>query len=298
MDNGHALQLAHHGGIQEVLQCGHRLVGHHSPQVDLAGHGGGTQGVLRPGDDLAGLLLCLGLSFHHPDFLLFGCDIQDPGLKLEHSVLVYGQHRGSGAHLHQLHCIPFYRGPGGGRRLDLRAGAANVPLRLVQQPAGLCPAVIHLLPIQPVLTFSDLFQLSQCQIAGRPGLVYDRPGLRLGFGHGLLPLLFQLLAVLPGLGGGLLHLQLQLPGLFPLLLHLLPLLIQAGQHILKPHVLRVQPGGGLLDDVLRQAQPPGDGEGVGLARDAQHQPVGGGQGVHIELTGGIFHPLRGHSVHL
>ena len=39
------------------------------------------------------------------------------------------------------------------------------------------------------------------------------------------------------------------------LLHGLALLIQLGEHIFKADVLRVQPGGGLLDDILGETQP-------------------------------------------
>ena len=108
----------------------------------------------------------------------------------------------------------------------------------------------------------------------------------------------QAVPVFLGLGSGLLHLQPELGGLALLLLHLLALLVQLGEHILKAHVLRIQPGGGLFDDILGQAQPAGDGKGVGFSRDAQDQPVGGGQGLHVELAGGVFHPGGGHGVYL
>ena len=38
----------------------------------------------------------------------------------------------------------------------------------------------------------------------------------------------------------------------------------------------------------------GDGEGVGLAGDADEEPVGGAQGLHVELAGGVLHPGGGH----
>ena len=296
MDDGHRLQLAHHGGVQEVLQGDKGLVGSHTPQVQLPG-GGGPESTLGPLDDLPGLLLALGLPLHHPDLLLLGGDLQNARLELEGAVLVHRQDGGPGAHLHQLHRVSRPGVPGGGRGLRLRGRAADALLRLVEQVPGLGPALVHLLPVQ-VLPLLQLLQLGQGQVAGRPGLVDDGPGLGLGLLHHLRPLLLQLLPVLPGLGGRLLHLQLEPAGRVPLPLHLLPLLVQLGEHVLEAHVLRVQPGGGLVDDILRQAQPPGDGEGVGLAGDAQHQPVGGGQGVHIELTGGVLHPGGGHGVHL
>ncbi|CAN4071260.1 Galactarate dehydratase, partial [Dysosmobacter welbionis] len=51
-------------------------------------------------------------------------------------------------------------------------------------------------------------------------------------------------------------------------------------------------GGG--NDVLRQPQPPGDGKGVGFAGNADQQPVGGRQRLHVELAGGVLHPCRSH----
>ena len=57
-------------------------------------------------------------------------------------------------------------------------------------------------------------------------------------------------------------------------------------------------GVGPLDDVLRQTETARDRKGVGLARHADQQPVGGPQSLHVELTAGILHPLSGHSVEL
>ena len=67
-----------------------------------------------------------------------------------------------------------------------------------------------------------------------------------------------------------------------------------GQHVLEPHGFTVHLGLGVLDDALVQPQPPGDGKGVGLARYADEQPVGGPQRLHIELTAGVLYPRRGH----
>ena len=51
--------------------------------------------------------------------------------------------------------------------------------------------------------------------------------------------------------------------------------LQLGQDVLEPDALAAHLllGGG--DDLLRQPQPPGDGKGVGLAGNADQQPVGG-----------------------
>ena len=124
--------------------------------------------------------------------------------------------------------------------------------------------------------------------------------ISLGLGPGLvlLLLLLQRVPVLLGLGGGLLHLQTELGGLALLLLHLLALLVQLGQHVFKADVLGADPGVGLLDDLLGQPQALGDGKGVGFAGDAHQQTVGGRQGLHVKLAGGVLHPGGGHGVHL
>ena len=51
---------------------------------------------------------------------------------------------------------------------------------------------------------------------------------------------------------------------------------------------------GVGDNFIGQAQPPGDGKGIGLAGDADQQPVSGAEGLHIELAGGVLHSRRGH----
>ena len=48
---------------------------------------------------------------------------------------------------------------------------------------------------------------------------------------------------------------------------------------------------GPVHDAPVQSQPPGDGEGVGLPRHPDEQPVGGPQGGHVELAAGVLHPV-------
>ena len=161
------------------------------------------------------------------------------------------------------------------------------------------PLVVDGLPVLLLLGFlTHVSQLPEHFVGRAAGLLQDGPGLCFGAGLVFLLLLLQGVPVFLGLGSGLLHLQAELGGLTLLLLHLLALLVQLGEHILKAHVLRVQAGGGLFNDILGQAQPAGDGEGVGFSRDAQDQPVGGGQGLHVELAGGVLHPVGGHGVYL
>ena len=106
--------------------------------------------------------------------------------------------------------------------------------------------------------------------------------------------LLHLLAEGAGLAGILLPLLPQAVRLVLSLLQPLALLLQLGQYILEPHGFAVHLGLGGLDDALVQPQPPRDGEGVGLAGDADKQPVGGPQGLHVELAAGILHPRRSH----
>ena len=98
--------------------------------------------------------------------------------------------------------------------------------------------------------------------------------------------------------GILLHLQPQTGGLPFLRLHLLALALHLAQHVLKLDVLPIQMPACQLNDVLRQTQSPGDGESVGLAGDADEQAIGGTEGLHVELTGGVLHPGGGHGVQL
>ena len=104
--------------------------------------------------------------------------------------------------------------------------------------------------------------------------------------------------MLLGGGGILLHLQPQTGGLPFFRLHLLALALHLAQHVLKLDVLPIQMPACQLDDVLRQSQPSGNGEGVGLAGDADEQTIGGTEGLHVELTGGVLHSGGSHGVQL
>ena len=52
--------------------------------------------------------------------------------------------------------------------------------------------------------------------------------------------------------------------------------LEGVDNLFKPPVVPFDQLAGILDDVLVQPKPAGDGEGVGLAGDADQQPVGGG----------------------
>ena len=161
------------------------------------------------------------------------------------------------------------------------------------------PLVVDLLPVLFLLgLLPHVAQLLEDLVGGAAGIVQDGAGLGLRAGLGLFLLFLQLVPVGLGLGAGLLHLPAELGGLTLFLLHLLALVVELGQHVLKAHVLCVHAGRSVLDDFFRDAQPPRNGKGVGLAGDAHQQAIGRGQRLHVELAGGVLHPRRRHGVDL
>ena len=81
-------------------------------------------------------------------------------------------------------------------------------------------------------------------------------------------------------------------------LHLLPLAFQLRQHILKVLIALIYQAVRFLEDFLGQPQLPGNGEGVGLSGNADKQPVGRTQCLHVKLTGGVDNTLGAHGVKL
>ena len=73
------------------------------------------------------------------------------------------------------------------------------------------------------------------------------------------------------------------------LLQILPGGLQLGYHIFEPLVLAGNALPGAVDDLRVQPQLFADGKGVGASRHADEQPVGGTQGLHIELTAAVHH---------
>ena len=80
--------------------------------------------------------------------------------------------------------------------------------------------------------------------------------------------------------------------------HLLPLLLQLIQNILKILVTLTHQVIGFLQDLLRKAQFSGNGKGIGLARNADQQLIGGPQGFHIEFAGSVDNTLGPHGIKL
>ena len=67
--------------------------------------------------------------------------------------------------------------------------------------------------------------------------------------------------------------------------------LQVGQQVFEGDALLIDTALGVADDVRGQSQLRGNGEGIGLAWNADQKPVGGGEGLQGELTGGIFYAL-------
>ena len=87
-------------------------------------------------------------------------------------------------------------------------------------------------------------------------------------------------------------------GQLPLLLGHLAVVFGVGDYVLKAHLVLTQPLSRVLNQLFRQAQPPGYLKGVGLARHPDGQAVGGAQGLYVELHRGVFHPRGGQGVGL
>ena len=145
---------------------------------------------------------------------------------------------------------------------------------------------------------AQCFQLLGGSICRRPGLLNDALRFPPGGLHGLFLFLAQLLLVLLALlldSGGFLPQLLRLhAGAF----HLLPLLLQLGQHILKVLVALAHQVAGFFQNLLGKPQLAGNGKGIGLAGDADEQLVGGLQCLHVKFAGGIDNPLGAHGIEL
>ena len=171
----------------------------------------------------------------------------------------------------------------------------QVAFRLVEPALHVAfPLVQRLIVRLPLLLLSQLVQLGEHGVRLPLRLLHDAPGVGLALAAGVVAGFFHLLAGRPRLPRVLLPLPPQAIRLVLGFFQPLPLFLQLGQHVLEPHGLVVHLRLGVFDHALVQPQPPGDGEGIGLARYADQQPVGGAQRLHVELAAGVLHPRRGH----
>ena len=73
---------------------------------------------------------------------------------------------------------------------------------------------------------------------------------------------------------------------------------QICKQILEAFLILCNVSFGILDDMIRQAQPCGNGEGVALAGYADEQAVSGPESLHVKFAAGVFHKRRGEGVDL
>ena len=134
------------------------------------------------------------------------------------------------------------------------------------------------------------FELAYNLLGFPLGLEQHLLGVLLGLLQHHTALLLQLFLQPFGLIADLLGFPMGLLGQLPLALGDLAMIFGVGDHVLKADVLVGQPLVCVLDDLVRQAQLPGNLKGVGLARHPDGQPVGGPEGVHVKLHRGVLHP--------
>ena len=253
------------GPVQEVVHLHQGLFHSLAPQVQAGG-------CLRRGDVLghrAGGILLFQLALaQQADVLQGHPGFDDARLDQHGAVLGQLQHGGLLIDVVEEHLVPHHQGP---RQhvvvvppLVHRVGGAFQLFQAGAQPGFLLGGALPCL-------LDDL----GCLL---PGAVYLLFGLGLG-------LVFQPLGglgVCLGLGGG-------GPQGFQLVLHFAAVLLQAAHHLLKCVALPADQLPGTVHNGGVHAQALGDGKGVGLARHADEQPVGGPQGGHVELAAAVLH---------
>ena len=320
VDDADALQVGDAGFVQIFVQLPDGVVGRQAQEVELGGDGGaagevqvlaGGGGLVRVPEgalDGAAALFCGGDGVAE-DVLIDQAQVGQVDLALEDAaadadlVLSVGQGADGAGQAH-------------GDDPDL---VADVEVGGLELSAGRGFLFLH---ADPGILFIDLVAEGGAgpfhggevavfvAVAGSfsqvgDGLVglllcpgQDVPGLLIGLLQEVFPALFELLFLV--LEDLLFLLQLgaePVVGLF-FLSQLLAGLLQVGQEVLEVFGVLAQLLLCRLDDVVGQAQLLGDGEGVALAGDADHEPVGGLQGLDIELAAGVDDALGPHGVGL
>ena len=144
---------------------------------------------------------------------------------------------------------------------------------------------------------AKLLELLIDLIGRAAGIVNDELGFLFRLLRCLFALELDLVVILLRLLFLLFGLQTQMLRLGARPFHLLTLLFELIENILKVRVVLVDHASGLVDDVLRKAEAAGDRKGVGLSGDADEQPVGRLERFHVELTRGIDDALGAHGVY-
>ena len=139
----------------------------------------------------------------------------------------------------------------------------------------------------------DVSQLRDEPFHLPPGLAHDVPSVLPGLVSQGGPLLVQLALLLLVVVSKLLRLPQSELRVVASLFGDAPLLLRAAEHVLEGHVLLLQELPCPVDDLRGEAQTAADLEGVGLAGDADIEPVGGTEPIHVEFHGGVLHPIPG-----
>ena len=290
--------MAHDGGGEEVLHHALGLQRLQPPDIQLPGRGGPQLPGRVVTDGYCRLLLLRRplIILNQADLIGFCLHFQRAGLQLQRAVLTHGHHLRRLPDTGNLHQIALPDGTAGlGDGLLPGVPLGDGVLRLVQLPAQLRLGLVGVGgPLRSGLGLPHFRELREHLVRRGTGVPQDALGLRLAPAAGILLGPLHLLPEFPGLAGILLPLVIEAVGLLLPLFQSLAFGLQLGEHILKPDALTAHLDLGRLDDLVRQAQPFGDGEGVGLAGDADEQAVGGAEGLHIKFTGGVLHPRRGH----
>lgn len=272
MDDAGVRQISHVGRVQEIIQDRQRLVDGHAADVELRlGRGLELADLAR--DDLFGRIL--RLIFEQIHLVGLRRHLHDPGAQLVAAVLVDGEHRCLRAELQQLHGVAHADGAGRlgpGLLLALRL---QLLLRLVEAAAH--PGLLFVGAGDECAVFGLLAQLLELFVdcvRRAAGVVDDELGLLASLLGGLFLLLLDLGVVFVGFFLLFLGLAAQALGFFLRLLHLLPLLVELGQDILEIHVVLADQAPRLLQDAVIEPEALGDGKRIGLAGNADEQPVG------------------------
>ena len=155
-------------------------------------------------------------------------------MQLVTAILVDGKDAGLGPQFQELHGIPHQNATGGLGALLLGLGGAELVLHLVEVPAQFGLTLIDAADVGAVgQLLAHGFQFLGSNVCGGTGFVDDVLGFPAGGLHGLFLFFAELLLIFLVLLLDLCRLLLQALGFLTGKLHLLALLLQLGQHVLK-----------------------------------------------------------------
>ena len=298
VNDPHLLHMTSHSFIQIPLHNTdgfHRI---HATQIHLGRSGSHLH--FPAGVSRTGLFLLVGIVvFQEVDLVCLGSHLQNACLELISTILVDGNDAGLCAQLQQFDCVTHQNATGRLWPLFLGSLGLELAFRLIEAPAQLSLPLVDAGGICAVLELlTQCFQLVRSGIGSATGILDDLLGLPSCLLHSLFPFLLKLCIINLRLLLDLLCFLAQPFRFSPGSFHLLPLLFQLCQHILKVLIALTHQIVGLFQNLLRKTQFPGNGKGIGLTGNANEQLVGRLQGIHIELAGGIDDPLGSHGVEL